>query len=213
VETVAARIYSAIKEQIVDGRYPPGARITEQNIAAQFNTSRTPVREAMRQLVADGFALFKPNSGTVVRQWSPEEVRQLFDLRLLIESEIAGHAAERISAAELAELKALQDQIESGGTDIGAANTARIAPLNREFHRIIAQASAHERLVAMLANTIAVPIVQRTFRRYSRERLARSFSHHRELIEALTARDSAWAAAVMGCHIHSAKRTLLEDLP
>jgi DNA-binding GntR family transcriptional regulator len=213
METVAARIYGSIKEQIIDGRYAPGARITEQNIAAQFSTSRTPVREAMRQLVADGFALFKPNSGTVVRQWSPDEVRQLFELRLLIESQIAGHAAERIGTAQIAELEAIQLQIESGGVDVGAANTARIAPLNREFHRIIAQASEHERLVAMLANTIEVPIVQRTFRRYSRERLARSFTHHRELIEALAAHDSAWASSVMSSHIHSAKQTLLENPP
>lgn len=210
METVAARIYGAIKEQIIEGRYAPGSRITEQQVAAQFNTSRTPVREAMRQLVADGFALFKPNSGTVVRQWSPEEVRQVFDLRLLIESQIAGHAAAHISQAQIAELTHLQDQIESGGVDVDAANTLRIGPLNREFHRIIALASRHERLVAMLANTIEVPIVQRTFRRYSRERLARSFSHHRELIEALSAHDSAWASSVMSSHIHSAKQTLLE---
>ncbi len=209
METVAARIYGAIKEQIMDGRYAPGARLTEQNLAAQFQTSRTPVREAMRQLVADGFALFKPNSGTVVRQWSRDEVRQIFELRCIIESEIAGLAAERISDGEIAELARLQDQIESGGIDIGAANTARIAPLNREFHRIIAQASHNERLVLMLASAIEVPIVQQTFRRYTEQRLERSFSHHRELIDALGTHDSAWAKSVMSSHIHSAKQTLL----
>lgn len=213
METVAARIYGAIKEQIIDGRYAPGARITEQNIAAQFSTSRTPVREAMRQLVADGFALFKPNSGTVVRQWSPDEVRQIFELRVFIESEIAGHAATGITDAEVAELARIQDQIESGGVDTGAANTARIGPLNREFHRIIAQASHNERLVAMLASAIEVPIVQQTFRSYSPQRLARSFSHHRELIDALSAHDGAWAKAVMSSHIHSAKQTLLQGKP
>ena len=213
METVAARIYGAIKEQIIDGRYAPGARITEQNIAAQFSTSRTPVREAMRQLVADGFALFKPNSGTVVRQWSPEEVRQIFELRVFIESEIAGHAAAGIADGELAELARIQDDIESGGVDTSSANTARIAPLNREFHRIIAQASHNERLVSMLASAIEVPIVQQTFRSYSPQRLARSFSHHRELIDALCAHDSAWAKAVMSSHIHSAKQTLLQETP
>lgn len=211
METVAARIYGAIKEQIIEGRYSPGARITEQNVAAQFNTSRTPVREAMRQLVADGFALFKPGSGTVVRHWSPEEVRQIFELRVLIESEIAGNAAARITDEEIAQLARIQDDIESGGVDIGATNTARIAPLNREFHRIIAQASHNERLVSMLASAIEVPIVQQTFRRYSPQRLTRSFGHHRELIDALIARDSAWAKSVMSSHIHSAKQTLLGD--
>lgn len=212
METVAARIYGAIKEQIIDGRFAPGARITEQNIAAQFNTSRTPVREAMRQLVADGFALFKPNSGTVVRQWSAEEVRQIFELRVFIESEIAGYAAARITDAEVAELARIQDEIESQGVDTSPENTARIGRLNREFHRILAQASHNERLVSMLASAIEVPIVQQTFRRYSPQRLARSFSHHRELIDALAARDSAWAKSVMSSHIHSAKQTLLGDI-
>ena len=62
---------------------------------------------------------------------------------------------------------------------------------------------------AMLASAIEVPIVQQTFRRYSPQRLARSFSHHRELIDALMAHDSAWAKAVMSSHSHSAKQTLL----
>jgi DNA-binding GntR family transcriptional regulator len=209
METVASRIYAALKLQIIDGRYGPGDRITEKNIAHEFNTSRTPVREAMRQLVADGFALFKPNSGTVVRSWTPAQVREVFDLRVLLESKIAGLAAVRMTPSDIATLTRLQDAIEAEGTNIEAANTARIGPLNREFHGVIAQASQNERLVAMLSNAIEVPIVQQTFRRYSTSQLARSFGHHRELIEAFTLHDSAWARCVMGSHIHSAKQTLL----
>lgn len=211
LQTVAARICAAVKAQIIDGRLPPGARITEQQLAAEFNTSRTPVREALRQLVADGFALFKPNSGTVVRQWSPQQLREIFDLRVLVETEIASHAAQRIGDAGVAELLRLQDQIEAQGADTSEANTARIGRLNRDFHRQIALASQNERLVTMLASTIEMPIVQQTFRRYSPRQLARSFGHHRELIDAFVARDSAWAKSVMSCHIHSAKQTVLGD--
>lgn len=213
LETVAGRIYGTIKEQIIDGRYPPGGRITEQQVAAEFNTSRTPVREAMRQLVADGFAHFKPNSGTVVREWSPEEMRQLFEVRVFIESEIASHAATRITPEEIAELTRIQDEIERNGPDIGTENTARIGRLNREFHRIVAEASHNERLVSMLASAIEVPIVQQTFRQYTTKRLARSFGHHRELLDAFAAHDSAWAKSVMSSHIHSAKQTLLGEKP
>jgi len=209
METVAARIYGAIKEQIIEGRYAPGARITEQNVAAEFSTSRTPVREAMRQLVADGFARFKPNSGTVVREWAPSEMQQIFELRLILESEIAGHAAERATSAQIAELVRLQDELEAQGADVSPDNTMRIGRLNREFHRIIGEASHNERLVAMLASAIEMPIVQQTFRRYTERQLARSFHHHRELIDALRAHDSAWARSVMRSHIHSAKHTLL----
>ena len=210
-ETVAARIYGAVKEQIIDGRYAPGARITEQHLAAEFNSSRTPVREAMRQLVADGFVLFKPNSGSVVRQWSPQEVREIFEARVLIESEVAAQAATRITPQQVEELVQIQDRIEAMPAAGSAATTARIGKLNREFHRTIAQASQNDRLLAMLAQAIEVPIVQQTFRRYSREQLARSFSHHRELIAAFRAGDAAWARSVMSSHIHSAKHTVLGE--
>jgi DNA-binding GntR family transcriptional regulator len=209
METVAARIYAAIKEQIIDGQYAPGARITEQNVAAAFSSSRTPVREAMRQLVADGFALFKPNSGTVVRQWTSEQMREIFDLRALIESEIAGLAALRIGNPEIDALVSLQDAIEAQGADLSADNTIRIGRLNREFHNVMARASHNERLVAMLAAAIEAPLVQQTFRRYSTAQLERSFGHHRELIDAFRANDDSWAKCVMGSHIHSAKQTLL----
>lgn len=209
METVAARIYGAVKEQIIEGRYAPGSRITEQQVAAEFSTSRTPVREAMRLLVADGFVLFKPNSGTVVREWSTEQMRQVFDARVLIESEIAAAAAQHITGEQVAQLERLQDEIEASGKALRGGDTSRIGKLNREFHRVLAQASHNERLVAMLASAMEMPIVQQTFRRYTRQQLQRSFSHHRELIDAMAAHDPAWARSVMSCHIHSAKHSML----
>ena len=99
------------------------------------------------------------------------------------------------------------------GTDTDAGNTARIGPLNREFHGVIALASQNGRLISMLSNAIEVPIVQQTFRRYNAMQLARSFGHHRELIEAFRAHDDAWAKCAMGSHIHSAKQTLIGATP
>lgn len=207
--TVAHRVYTVVKERIIDGGYGPGARLTEQQIAREFDTSRTPVREAMRLLAADGFVVFKPNSGTLVRSWSPAQIREIFELRVLIEGEIAGLAALKISADQIARLRALQDDMESGGADTSETNAARLGPLNREFHRVIAQASRSERLVSTLANAIEMPIVQRTFRSYSSGQLRRSFGQHRELIDAFDAHDAAWAQSVMSCHIHCAKHTML----
>jgi DNA-binding GntR family transcriptional regulator len=157
--------------------------------------------------------LFKPNSGTVVRQWTPDQVHEIFELRVLLESEIAAHGARRISGAEIDELLRLQDDIETGGTDVSSENTARVGRLNREFHRVIAQASRHERLVSMLANAIEVPIVQQTFRRYTARQLARSFGHHRELIDAFRAHDGEWARSVMSSHSQAgpARRPAVRD--
>ena len=212
METSASRIYEAIKEQIIEGRYAPGVRITEQQVAAAFSTSRTPVREAMRLLVADGFVNFKPNSGSVVRKWTVDQMRQLFDVRNLIESEIAAAAAVHITDEQVAELRRLQADIESSATALRGGDTTRIGQLNRQFHRELGRASRHERLVEMLTSSMEMPIVQQTFRRYSPEQLKRSFSHHRELIDALAAHDAAWARSVMSCHIHSAKHSMLASM-
>lgn len=209
METVAARIYNSIKGQIVEGRYPPGSRITEQQVAAEFNTSRTPVREAMRLLVADGFVLFKPNSGSVVREWTAEQIRQLFDARVLIESEIAAAAAIHITKDALALLVRLQDELEGCARPLSSADTMHVSRLNREFHRVLAQSSRNERLVAMLANAMEIPVVQQTFRRYTPLQLQRSFGHHRELIDALSVGDAHWARSVMSSHILSAKHALV----
>jgi DNA-binding GntR family transcriptional regulator len=208
-ETVASRIHQAVKEDIIAGRHAAGARITEQQLAVRFRTSRTPVREAMRQLAAEGFIVFKPNSGSLVRQWTPEQVREVFDLRVIVESEVAGYAATRITPDEVGELERLQDAIEQRGPDTRAANMARIARLNREFHAMLGRASRNERLLTMLGSAIEASIVQQTFRSYTAQQLARSFSHHRELIDAFRCADAAWARSVMACHIHAARQARL----
>lgn len=210
-QSTARQIHSAVKEHIISGRYGPATRLTEQSLAAEFGTSRTPAREAMRMLAADGFLVFKPNSGSVVRSWTEQEIRDLFDVRVVIESEIAALSAARIAADAIDSLERIQDEIEARGTAQDAANLERIGRLNREFHRIVSEAADNARLVAMLANAIEMPIVQRTFKRYTEAQLRRSFGHHRELIDAFRAHDGAWARSVMSSHIHSARHALLDN--
>ena len=211
--TVAHELYAAVRERIVNGTYAPGMRLTEQHFAVEFNTSRTPVREAMRQLTADGFLVFKPNSGTAVRAWTTAQINELFDLRVLIESEIAHHAARHIDEQQLQALTELQDEIERNGADTSDENTIRIGQLNRRFHSLVAQASRSERLTSVLSNAIEQPIVQRTFRKYDARQLQRSFDQHRELIDAFRARNAEWAKSVMSCHIYAAKYALLQGEP
>jgi DNA-binding GntR family transcriptional regulator len=207
--SAASETYGIIKDKISRGVLPAGARLTEQGLAAEFGMSRTPVREAMRMLVAEGILDFKPNSGTFVGQWSDEEVGEIFHLRLLLESEVAELAAQHITGDQILQLEQLQDDLEAGGIDLSDENLTRISLLNRRFHHVIATASRNVRLVKMLSNVIEMPIVQRTFHRYTKAQLDRSFHHHRELIDALKRRNQIWARSVMQCHISSAKSVLL----
>lgn len=210
-ESIAREIYSEIKERITRGNLQGRTRVTEQGLAREFGASRTPVREAMRLLVADGFLVFKPNSGSFVRSWTASEIAEVFDLRLVLESEVAARAAQHIRDVEVARLRKLQGELEANSRLLNERDFSTLSTLNREFHKTIAEASHNERLVQMLANTIEIPIVQSTYRRYTLEQLQRSHQHHRELCDALDARDADWARAVMHCHICSARRVMVSQ--
>jgi DNA-binding transcriptional regulator YhcF (GntR family) len=95
---VARQAYRYIRERVISGAYAPGSRLTEEQLARELGVSRTPVREAVRQLAADGALVLKPNYGIFVGAWSRDEIAQLFDLRVMLESEITALAATNISA-------------------------------------------------------------------------------------------------------------------
>ena len=206
----AAEALQYIKQRVMTGDFAPGSRLTEEGLARDLGLSRTPVREAMRTLVADGFLRFKPNSGTFVAEWSDEDIRQIFDLRTILEGQIAEAAATHMGGAELKSLEALQVRMDQAAAEGGEDGLQRRSALNREFHGLIAAASGHTRLAAALECAIFMPIVQQTFRRYSPQEAARSLAHHRELIDAFRARDPMWARAVMTSHIRAAMQTLME---
>jgi DNA-binding GntR family transcriptional regulator len=208
--SAADHAYNYVRERLIAGEFAPGTRLTEWRIAGELGTSRTPVREAMRRLVGDGFLQFQPNYGTFVGTWSAREIGELFDLRALLESEIAGAAALHIRAVQIERLDSLQARIEERGADLDRDNIARIAVLNRDFHLVIAQASDSPRMVAMLTNAIEAPVVQQTFGRYTEGQLQRSFHHHRELIDAFRSGDAAWARAAMSCHVRAARFVMLQ---
>jgi DNA-binding GntR family transcriptional regulator len=205
----ADQAYAYVRERVISGDFAAGMRLTEWQVADALGTSRTPVREAMRRLVGDGILRFQPNYGTFVGSFTAKEIGELFDLRALLESEVAGAAARSISDEQIERLKAMQDSIEERGVDLGRENIERIAAHNREFHRIIAQASDSPRMVKMLTDAIEAPVVQQTFSRYTAAQLQRSFHHHRELIDAFSARDTAWARDTMSCHVRAARFAML----
>lgn len=205
----ANQAYTYIRGQILNGTYREGERITEQHFSDLLGLSRTPVREALRRLVADGFVLFQPNSGTFVRTWDAAEIAAVYDARILVESELAAHAARNMTGPVLDKLQALNDEIESRGPDISPPNLARISPINRDFHHLISDTAQNPRLALMRTQALEVQIILRTRRRYSVQQLARTFHHHHELIDAFSCRDGDWARWVMAAHLRSAKHAML----
>lgn len=203
------KAYQTVKEGIVSGRYPPSARIREQDIAADAGVSRTPVREALRRLHAEGLIDFRPNLGSVVTTWSQADADEVFALRAMLEAFGARRAALHATPAQLETLRRLAREQHQESLQRREGYIERIGELNSSFHRALQEAASSPRLARALAALIEAPLMMNTFLRYSIEDLQRSAAHHLELVTALEAHDPDWAASVMESHIHAAHRALM----
>ena len=201
-------VYWAIRDGISAGTYSTGSHLRAADLADQLGVSRTPVREALRRLSAEGLVDFFANRGAYVTSWSRDDVEEVFALRILLESHAAECSATRLTADMISQLEACADDMEeavwASARDMGAV-TSR----NGEFHRIIIAAAANRRLSTMISGVVEMALVTRTFLIYSDEELSRSMTHHRELIAAFKARDAPWAGSVMRSHIRAAHHVLV----
>lgn len=202
------RAYKTVKESIIAGRYPGGARITEQEVAATSGVSRTPVREALRRLQTEGLVDFTPNFGAVVTAWTEADSDEVFELRAMLEAYGARRAARNASVGQLAGLRELAEAQYRESVERKAGYLERISELNNRFHHALQEASSSPRLKRVLSSLIEAPLVMKTFHIYTADDLTRSAQHHLELCAALELRDAEWAASVMSSHIHAARGAL-----
>jgi DNA-binding GntR family transcriptional regulator len=207
----AEAAYAVIRAGILTGEFARGQRLREEELATRAGVSRTPIREALRRLDAEGLIDFTPNRGARVTAWSERELEDLYDARALLEGHSAKLAATRISPGDLDELADVATQMEVLAAR-GAEAADDLTVLNGLFHRAVARASGNSQLESLVRGIIDVPLVHRTFQRYSPERLLASTFHHRELVQALRAGDGEWAEAVMRGHILAARTTVLSSM-
>lgn len=193
--------YDFLRNSIMVGSYAAGDRIKEEWIAEQIGVSRTPIRQAMQKLAAQGFVVVSHHQGARVANWSSQDLSEITELRALLEGFGARLAATKISERELDELRGLAEKMEAAAQAPRAEDYARITDLNSKFHMAIVSASGNKRLTEVIGNLAHPLLVQRKFSTFDQRRLMRSMQHHRELIDALTQHDPDWAGAIMRAHI------------
>lgn len=195
--------YRILQRGIEEGRYPAGTRLKEVDLADELAMSRTPIREAIRQLERDGMLAVLPNRGAVVRERTPEEIEDTYALRAVHEGFCASRAAVRMDAAAIARLVDLQAELElriRAGSD---ADT--LIQLNSAFHEAILVGSRISRASEVLQRATIVPIaMKRAFWKASRAREA-TIVHHAEIVEAIRAHDAVRGEAAMRSHIFGVK--------
>lgn len=141
------RVYQGLRSAILRGQLAPNARLVELNLAAEFGVSRTPVREALKRLSAEGLVTSDSSRGLVVRGLSFREVEEIYEVREVLDGLATRLAARRISQQELAKLRVL---LELMGEHTRRGQRDALVQANIKFHEVIAQAARNDWLTTMM---------------------------------------------------------------
>jgi len=196
-----------IEEDINSGKYLPGDPLDDGALAKQFNVSRTPIREAMLQLAAQGLVQIVPRSGTYVARMSIKELLAMFELLAELEGACAKLAARRMSAQEK---QALKESHEASRQFVDAEDPVGYEIANAEFHGLLYKACLNRYLVEQIV------AIRRRTKAYRQDhfqvpgRMQKSWADHERVLEAVVAGRDAEAALAMIDHIAIGGREFAE---
>jgi DNA-binding GntR family transcriptional regulator len=196
--TRAEELRLQLADEIVRGALPPGAPLDETDIARRFSVSRTPVREALRQLAASGLVETRAHRGAVVARPTLERLTGMFEAMAELEAICAGLAAERMPPVERHRLEAVHEELRVLSY---AGNPDRFHEVNERFHNTIYGGSQNTYIAEMtLATRVRVqPFRRAQFRNLGR--LAKSHAEHDRVVVAIMRGDKAGAEIAMRAHI------------
>ncbi|RYG89437.1 GntR family transcriptional regulator [Loktanella sp. IMCC34160] len=198
--------YARLLTELREGRLNPGDRLRETELADRLGVSRTPVREAIRQLEADGIVTHVPRQGATIRTLDYAEVMELYEMRAVLEGTAARLAARAASDIEIEELIDMNRQMGE------MANAPEAFILNRQFHAALLDA-AKNRFLARSIHTLqkALMILGPTTLT-DPDRAEKAVAEHLGILDAIKARDGLRAEAAMRAHIEAAQRVRVRAL-
>ena len=184
-----------LRQQIFARQLEPGSWIDEQKLAADYGISRTPLREALKVLAAEGLVTMKVRRGAYVTEMSADDVKQINHLLGLLESDAAGVVAQRASDEQIHELRALHDKLEKQVRQRDA-----FFATNEQFHIRLLQMSGNRWLEQTVHDLRKVMKLNRHHSLFRQGRLAESLAEHREVMQAIERRDAEGAVRLMRRH-------------
>lgn len=201
-------VLDTLREQIVSGRYLPGDRLLEEEVAAELEVSRNPVREALQALAVEGFVDIEPRRGARVTTITPKRAHELFELRLPLEALVADLAAQRRSPDQMAELQSL---VERGLAATKSGDLQGLPDMNRRFHALLAEAADNQ----LLADTLMrlAHVIQWVYASRIRTRSSASWAEHALIVEAIERQDGTAASRLAHDHVQQARDAYLAADP
>ena len=203
--SLGSRVYRTIRDDILEGKYHSGDELKEKNIGDELGVSRTPVREALRQLELEGLVSIVPNKGAFVIGVSLQDIQDIYEIRALLEGLCAKWAAINISDEQITEMDenlVLSEFHESKG------NYEQLVSLDNRFHEIMYEASGSRELKRVLKDYHEYVLRVRKNSLGAAGRAKNSTAEHRKIAEAIKAHDALRAEECAGTHIKSTKENM-----
>lgn len=196
--SLGEQVCDEIRRRVLDGRLPPGERVTERAMAEELGVSRIPVRDALKTLKGEGLLTEVPRRGVVVTSLSRQDIEELFDVRMALEVLSVRLATERGTPAEVQALGAVLDRARAAMRD---GDTTAQAGCNQEFHDQIT-AMAHNRLLTSTLRPLEARL-HWLLRQHDQPELL--LAEHEDLYAAIASGDPERAAAVSAIHVHTSR--------
>ena len=209
IASVVDQVYEAIRERITSGSLPRGARVHQEDLAVELGVSRTPVREALRRLAAEGLVEMRTNRGARVADIDQGGMRGAYDARLVVEPGAARLAAARRLAEPLARMRAaVAAQRRS------LRSVERSFEANREFHLALVAASGNDYLLQLVERLWVARIGATIYERQveTQERMVLDVREHEQILEAIEAGDGRRAESLTRRHLADAMKRSLDIL-
>ncbi len=209
-QSLTSAVAEKLREQIIRGEIPEGSQLRQDAIAVQYQVSRIPVREALRQLDAEGLISILPNRGAVVPALSPDDIEELFAIRALLEPEVLRRSIPNLTKEDLSQAEEILSRYVSElRRDDHVSAWGR---LNWEFHSTLYSRANQARFMAIIRN------VNNSGERYTRLQLylthgvKRANEEHHEILKLCRERDTTAACKLLRQHIQHAGHSLKEAL-
>lgn len=193
-QTLREKILETIRDAILKGSLKPGERVSEPELAERFGISRTPIREAFRQLESEGYLQVIPRKGAVVASLSERDIEEFYAIKILLEGFAARMAAEKLTEKDIERLESINERLAKIAKDGDVKNFFRV---HNEFHEVFIKAAGNEKLYEMINHLVM---------RFKRLRLASlsqpgrmevSVEEHRNMIEAFKKHDGERADSLV----------------
>ncbi|MEV6105126.1 GntR family transcriptional regulator [Streptomyces sp. NPDC051940] len=189
-------VCAAIRDDIVSGFFPPGARLTEDNLARRYGVSRVPVREALRTLESEGFVTSRRHVGACVAEPTAQDAADLLDIRALLEPLGAARAAQRRTDAHL---KVLRGLVRLGQERAQRGQLSELPSLGAWFHETLAQATGSPSLAALLVQLRRK--IAWVYAATGHHRAVESWAEHGAIVDAVARGDAERARGLAGLHV------------